>query len=114
MTGGELQKLGETVSLATMPFVVGLDVVLTPRAVQVTVRMRVKERDSGQPIYVHYVEQLVEELLVGLTREGALRLFLRVAEDAIRHELHECFLVDGQRIYDPHRNERRARGEATG
>ena len=60
-----------------------------------------RDRDTGEPIRLHYGESCAEPFF---SSERAAAKWVRdVCLRAIAHELDENFLVRGVRIFDPHR-----------
>lgn len=73
----------------------------------VTVLMSVRDRDTGE--YGKTIKYQARVPLALLASKDAMFFdWLRraVLYPAIEHEIDECIHVDGQRMFDPHRNER--------
>lgn len=49
----------------------------------------------------------------GTSTSGAIKTCWLLLELLVRHELMECFLVDGLRIFDPHRTVEQLKGAKT-
>lgn len=72
-------------------------------AVAVSVLMKVNDRDTGEPSSI-----AIEKLLPGcafVMASQRQRVVLSMLRDMVMHELDECFLVNGVRVLDPHKNE---------
>ncbi len=67
----------------------------------VRVIMRVIERDSDADVEVVYSESAPNLYLEDENQR--LRFIHSVVRKAVDHELDECFVVNGRRIFDPHK-----------
>lgn len=65
--------------------------------------MDVRSRETGQWIEI----ALAKRYPAYIPRERIPFEVRRLVWEALQHEADECLLVDGQRIFDPHRNESR-------
>jgi hypothetical protein len=75
-------------------------------AMRLQASMDVKCRDTGAPICTYMVETISMEGVAQLSRNAAVRLVHDFLRRLLVHELDECFLVNGVRVYDPHENDR--------
>ena len=74
-----------------------------PADVLITVAARVKDSGGHGYVEVGRVEFLGPERLKHLDERGALRLVLRLLDEAEAHETREWFRYKGTRPFDPHR-----------
>lgn len=110
-----LKELVEKIDLSRFPIPVDLQVEEYTRVAVLKVVLQVKDRETGVPLRV-LTEVPFEtdaeynlRVLHGFSPASlALYTLDRIRNTIIRaltHELDECFLFDGKRLYDPHRKD---------
>ena len=68
----------------------------------VSVRLKVRDRDTGRPMPLAYVQCFHIEELKRVADEYIVRRIRNMVIEAMIHEVDECLLFKGKRIFDPH------------
>lgn len=63
----------------------------------------VKDRDRGTNLDVGQTHILYVDELERMSESTLTRTVFRAVEELVCHELAECFVVNGQRVFDPHK-----------
>ena len=61
------------------------------------------DRETGEPRHIEMLQSLPLGVL-SLERDLALNLIRRLLDNWLLHEIHEAILVDGVRLWDPHKS----------
>ena len=67
-----------------------------------TVWLAVYDRDTGEPMLLRS-ECMARELFMPGSFAIAIQFLRDYVRDLLLHELDECILVEGVRLYDPHK-----------
>lgn len=73
--------------------------------VAVYVQLEVKDRETGLDNGVTMRHLHSERAWRSMSPDLRARLVFDMCREALRHELEECYYVDGERVYDPHKAE---------
>lgn len=108
LTRTQIIELLESIDVSGLPFECTLMFNFTDEShegcVACTFRMKVKSRDNPAKTTWVQVHQMFEYRLFK-DRDRTLFIVRRMIRDALKHELDECFLVNGVREFDPHASE---------
>ena len=92
------KKLVKRINLKSFPLPLSLSV----EDNYLNVTMDVKCRNTGKALYLHARRRLLDTD----DKNEALRYLYWNVQEAVLHELGECFLYKKGRLFDPHENEK--------
>ncbi len=76
-------------------------------ATKVRAVLRVPDRDHGGPSAIWQSHAFAEHAMGLQSMRGTLiREVRRMLREALLRELDECLLIDGERVFDPHKDEK--------